>query len=130
MCVCDRSRLPSTSLGPILVLHRRRWGLAFPSSYNGRGALKMEKMPGVIELVRLPNWNLIPSGGRHMLPIQIKGRGPKEICAIGVNVRGLQLFQRLKFGMAVIVALSDGDDSVGRRHGVEKSGGSGCLAAM
>src|SRR5277367_2101117 len=50
MCVCGRSRFPSTSLGPILVLHRRRWGLAFSSSYNGQDALEMEKMPGVTEL--------------------------------------------------------------------------------
>ena len=65
----------------------------------------MEKMPGVIELVRLPNWNLIPSGGRHMLPIQIKGRSPKEICAIGVNMRELKFLQRLKFRMSIVIVL-------------------------
>src|SRR5277367_736255 len=130
MCVCGRSRLPSTSLGPILVLHRRRWGLAFPSSYNGRDALKMEKMPGVIELVRLRGRNLIPSGRCHLLSVQVKSGSPKQVCAIGVYVRGLKLFERLKFGMPVVVVLPDGDGSVRRRYGVEKSGGGGCLAAM
>src|SRR5277367_1380081 len=45
MCVCGRSRFPSTSLGPILVLHRRRWGLLFRHRTTVRMLWKWKRCP-------------------------------------------------------------------------------------
>ena len=90
----------------------------------------MEKMPGVTELVRLLIWNLVPSCGCYVFSIQIERGRSKQISAISMNMRRLELLQRLKFRMPVVIVLSDGNGCIRRRYCREKSGRGRCFAAV
>jgi hypothetical protein len=51
-----------------------------------------------------------------MLPVQIKSGSSKQVCAIRVNMRSFELFQRLTFEVAVGVILTHGNGPIGERY--------------